>query len=388
MITNSKENDVKWFSKDDIKKLTPITVYNLHGIVLPHAGTSYSGDIISHTLRYRPKKKFENIVIFYLPASDAPDVKDEYHEYVVPSRCLKLFYPDKNYIGYNMLSNENPSIQEFNLQNTLFIISADFSHFLQFDEAIEKENCAAKSLMFRNYKTVCSDVVDHKKTFKFFFNKFPKLVLDWVGRTRSPGEKGVGYLSFLIRSKINFKRKIPDGFFVTAYDTKMRGRECLGEFDTWNKEIEQEKVNEVLAKARTSSRLTSGKHLDTPVKYYQITYLFKQETKDFIRGWHSIKGEAFYLSDVFLENTFEDGQWIKNQVEWRQNDNNFDLTETFNMLHSKKLGVSAKNSKANINTVKKYTLYTSEKVFKRDKDISKKTKKRERKNKKKSLKLN
>ena len=154
----------------------------------------------------------------------------------------------------------------------------------------------------------------------------------------------------------------------------MRGRECLGEFDGWSKKLEKDKVNDVLTKARTTSRLTSGEFLDTPVNFYQVTYLFKKKTTNFIRGWHCIKGEAFYLSDVFLEHTFEDGQWIKNQTEWSSKSNNFDLTETFNKLHSKKLGISSSDNSnsLDINQVKNdFTLYTSENIFR---EVSTKTK--------------
>ena len=186
---NNNKPEIVWFSESDIQKLKQIEVYNLHGMVLPHAGTSYSGGILSHTLRYKPKKIFQNIVIFYLPASKSPDVGKEYHEYVVPKQSLEIFYPDKNFVGYNMLSKKKPSLKEYNLKNTFFVISADFSHFLPFEEAIEKENCATKSLMFRKYNTNCVDVVDDKRTFTLFFKKYSKLVLDWIGRTRSPGEK-------------------------------------------------------------------------------------------------------------------------------------------------------------------------------------------------------
>ena len=360
-----------WFSEDDIEIFKPTKVYNLHGMVLPHAGTKYSGKILSHTLRYRPKKKFDNIVIFYLPASELPDVGKEYHEYVVPQKTLELIYPDVNYVGYNMLSskNENPSIEKYNLKNTFFVISADFSHFLSFGEAIEKENCATKSLMFRNYNTECANVVDHKNTFKFFFETYPKLVLDWVGRTRSPGEKGVGYLSFLIRSPIKLEKlkKKPDGFFVTAYDEKMISRECLGDLEGWSKERENNKVLEVLDKAQKTSRLTGGIGLEVPVKYYQVTYLFKKKTKKFIRGWHSILAEAFYLSDVFLENTFEDGRWIGDDQEWTKTSDEFDLGETFKKLHKKRLGLGigiSINSKEDESELQRdYTLFTSENVF-------------------------
>ena len=365
------DTNTTWFSREDITIFTPIKVYNLHGLVLPHAGTKYSGRILSHTLRYRPKKKFDNIVIFYLPATEFPDVGKEYHEYVVPQQSLELIYPDINYVGYNMLSSENPSLEKFNLKNTLFVVSADFSHFLPFTEAIEKENCGTKSLMFRKYNTKCSDVVDHKDTFEFFFKRFPKLVLDWVGRTRSPGEKGVGYLSFLIRSQIKLEKikQKPDGFFVTAYDQKMNSRECLGDLEGWSKEREKNKVREVLEKAQKTSRLTGGRGLNVPVKYYQVTYLFKQKTKKFIRGWHSILAEAFYLSDVFLENTFEDGRWIGNEIEWTTTSHEFDLEETFKKLHSKRLGISgySEENRNNNNFKTDYTLFTSENVFRKAK---------------------
>ena len=361
--------DTTWFSRNDIELFEQIKVYNLHGLVLPHAGTKYSGKILSHTLRYRPKKKFDNIVIFYLPATENPDVGDEYHEYVVPQQTLEIIYPNVNFVGYNMLSNENPSLEEYNLKNTFFVISADFSHFLPFSEAIEQENCGTKSLFFRKYDTDCSDVVDHKNTFKFFFERFPKLVLDWVGRTRSPGEKGVGYLSFLIRSPIKLSKlkNKPDGFFVTAYDKKMISRECLGDLDGWSKHREKSKVKEVLDKAQNTSRLTGGRGLEVPVKYYQVTYLFKKNTKKFIRGWHSILAEAFYLSSVFLENTFEDGRWIGDEQEWTTSSHEFDLEETFKKLHSKRLGLSGNSSGNTSHLQRDYTLFTSENVFRKAK---------------------
>ena len=99
-------------------------------------------------------------------------------------------------------------------------------------EALIKENCAAHSLMFQMHNTNCIDVVDDIRTFNRFYKLFPfakDLVLQWIGRSRSSGTKGVGYLSFLLRSKpYLLKKNKPSGFFVTAYDKKMNARECLG----------------------------------------------------------------------------------------------------------------------------------------------------------------
>mgnify|MGYP000167659208 CR=1 FL=1 len=46
-----------WFNKKDLTIKPIIKIDDLHGYVLPHAGTTYTGQILSHTLRFRPTKK-------------------------------------------------------------------------------------------------------------------------------------------------------------------------------------------------------------------------------------------------------------------------------------------------------------------------------------------
>ena len=53
---------VNWFSSKDIKIKPVIYLNNLHGYVLPHAGTTYTGDILSHTLQFEPLKDFDTII--------------------------------------------------------------------------------------------------------------------------------------------------------------------------------------------------------------------------------------------------------------------------------------------------------------------------------------
>ena len=62
-----------WFDKKDLTIKPIIKVDNLHGYVLPHAGTSYTGEIISHTLRFRPTKKIKRVIILYYPSTETPD---------------------------------------------------------------------------------------------------------------------------------------------------------------------------------------------------------------------------------------------------------------------------------------------------------------------------
>ena len=78
-----------WFNSDDIKIHDIIELNNLHGYVLPHAGTTHTGDILSHTLRFRPQKKFKNILILYLPSNSSPNVGKYYHEYYVIYKTLQ-----------------------------------------------------------------------------------------------------------------------------------------------------------------------------------------------------------------------------------------------------------------------------------------------------------
>ena len=119
--------------------------------------------------------------------------------------------------------------------------------------------------------------------------------------TRSPGELGVGYCSFLLRTAPDLTKNPPNGFFVTAYDEEMNSRECLGNTASWSRQLEKALVNDVLTKASTTSRLTGGQFLDIPVTNYTVTYLYdeRKSRRHFIRGWHGMKTDALYLPDVF-----------------------------------------------------------------------------------------
>lgn len=339
-------------------KYTPIKIRGLHGYVLPHAGTKYIGKIVSHTLRFRPTKHFNKVIIFYLPSQKEPNVsyrnKKYYHEYLVPWKCFDYFFKDKKikYTGINIKENTNLS-PKYDRQ-TIYIISADFSHHKLFHEAIDLENKAAKSMMFRDYSdTHYNQVVDDIRTFKYVNNIIPNnLSFQWIGRSRSEGLKGVGYLSFLIREPPKPLKKLPNGIFVTVYDSGMVSHECLGEWFTkksqWNKSTENKLINKVINLGRTTSRLTGGTKINSNLKYYTITYLYKKNTKEMLRGWHGIKKGAFYLPDVFLENTHSNGKWFtKEDSLWKNG--TFKLNDTFKKLEQK----------ANSNNFNNYTLYES-----------------------------
>ena len=387
-----------WFDSKDLITKKIIRISNLHGFVLPHAGTKYTGNIISHTLRFKPKKRFSKVLILYYPFQDTENVNSKYHhEYFVPMKCIDYYckkvwnIPNKYTIeGFNIRKSseaeKNNLINSFTLDDTLIILSVDFSHYIPLQEAIELENCAAHSIMHNHYQHNCISVIDDIKTFKLFNRLLSKrtnnsylinqnIYFQWVGRTRSPGEEAVGYLSFMIREKIDTNKETPDGFFVTAFDNNMRQRECLGNLNGWNQKLEEDLIKKVIYNARTTSRLTNGAFLDIPVTHYSITYLFKTPTKQFIRGYHGIEKDAFFLSDVFLENTFNNGKWITGEDTQWPNNNIFKMKNTIDKLQDKKRKLSIKKSfnrtvkskKKNptINPDKNYQLYTSQVIHKK-----------------------
>jgi hypothetical protein len=406
-----------WFNKKDLTIKPIISISNLHGYTLPHAGTSYSGEIISHTLRFRPTKKVNKIIILYYPASDSPDINESnisyYHEYYVPWKSLDYILGNSNngspkiiYEGYNINDiftkkiDINQIKQSFTLDDTLIVVSSDFSHFLPFKKGISLENKAAHSLMFRELNnSPYINIVDDVKTYRILYKIIPdKLQLQWIGRTRSPGEKGVGYLSFLLREihipDITRPTTLPDGIFITAFDKNMNSRECLGNWyngtntsvKKWSLANENELRDKVIRLAGTTSRLTSGSNIQVPVSNYTVTYLYKDKNKEkssmnnFIRGYHGILHNAFYLPEVFLENTFNNGNWIKDTDTTWQSGNTFNLDETFRQLNIK-AGITknnktlkkirnnykymytkknnSKNNSKNNNKNNSYTLYSS-----------------------------
>lgn len=359
-----------WFNSNDLIYNKPIILDDLHGYILPHAGTTHTKNIVNHTLQFKPSKTFHFVKIIYYPSSDNPNIDGIwYHEYYViwkiMEHYIKNFWKLKNikFIPVNLRENHKINIKNTAKHNrtnrnklennrtkksggskiptnanTIFVVSADFSHGLPLKTAIREENCAAKTILHRINNLDCTNVIDDIISFNYLYKNIPNnWMLQWIGRTRSIGSKGVGYLSFLIRNKPIPSKKPPDGLFITVYDKNMVAHECLGKwfkFKTWRKTIENEFANEVIQKA-SQSRLTSGQLRNQPMTNYTITYLYVSKSQQFKRGWHGVRNNAFYLPEVFLENTYENGKWIKKlDTEWQAYDT-FNFDETNEKLASK-----------------------------------------------------
>jgi hypothetical protein len=361
-----------WFQSHYIKSRKSIIIDDLRGYVLPHAGTKHTGQILSHTLRFKPKKRFTNIIIFYYPAMHSPNISNKYyHEYYVPWKVMH-YYINKiwklsqhiTFYGFNVRDQYKDPIHmrqdlsQFSIDDTLIVLSADFTHYLPMNQAIEIENCSAHSIMHRYLKPACCNHIDDSSTFSALYKFIPKdWMFQWIGRSRSEGTKAVGYLSFLIREIPNPRESPPDSIFITAYDKSMRQRECLGEYfdksNPWSLRREKTLKNRVVRLGQTVSRLTNGHNKHIKITHYTITYLYKDHKHSFIRGWHGIKYNALYLPSVFLENTYENGKWITpTDSSWSPNitaNTRFNLNETLTKLINK----------ANRDSARTYELYSS-----------------------------
>ena len=272
-----------WFHKKDIKKYNTIKIDGLRGYVLPHAGTKYTGEIISHTLQFKPSVKIKKIYIIYYPSTDIPDINDMYHEYYVPHECLKLFY-DVEYHGIN-LKKEKPKLKI--KKDELIIVSADFSHFLPLEESVNLENKAAHSLMFRKLdNTEYNSIIDNKISFEYLYNNISKNIgLQWVGRDRSKGKNGVGYLSFLIREK-NSKSNIK-GIVMTSYDLNMNEMGKSVKFFTNKDKYSPQKEYKIRKELQVN-------------KYYSVTYFYLSKSLKDIKGYTFKENSVFPI--YYLEN--------------------------------------------------------------------------------------
>ena len=101
-------------------------------------------------LRFQPRNNFNRVFIFYLPSLSKPSeiFRNEkyFYEYLVPWRSMVYFFgEDIEYIPVNVLEYKTQIV----FSNTdLYVLSCDFSHFLDFQDAIDIENKSCKVSFF------------------------------------------------------------------------------------------------------------------------------------------------------------------------------------------------------------------------------------------------
>ena len=338
-----------WFSPRDLP-LHPrrrTTVDGMRGISLPHAGTRHCGHVLAHALRFVPPAMPTRIVVVYQPVSPTPNVLKEhtrnahrgfplpaehaYHEALVPVYAMCTLWPEVRgaswaFVNVNAREPPPPHDEADTEEGAFVVVSCDWSHHLPMNEAMPLEDRAVVALQHGKLDSAAARAaMDSVGAFKVAQQIRPNpgpFVWQWVGRSRSGGERGVGYLAFLLRrTDVEGASK----YFVSAYDEEFRLRECLGTSGTSGKNPTQAELRDLMRRvARSGSRARPRLNRDLGpgrVPYLTVTAMYDDEPapgagaavveNEFIRGWHSVSAcGATYVASVFLKHVFEGGGWI------------------------------------------------------------------------------
>lgn len=305
-----------WFETQHLQRHQPVVTEDMLGVALPHAGTAHCGHVLSHTLRFRPRVVPLKFVLLYLPAQRTPDADSEaptwlapqhrHHEVVVPLLAMLHLWPSTVKASWTFydVSRDIPR----GMTGTFVVVSSDWSHFRQFSAVRHAEDAAASALTHGSF--IRPDIVDSLPAFRF--GTLPHTSWQWVGRSRSVGMRGVGYLSFLLRrDPVSLRGTV--GFFVTGYGPSFQARECLGEYEDVTLRGLRTLVQKVRRLAATQSPRLSphAKAIDARDVNMVVSLLYPSKLTQFIRGWHTVRAcGATYLSNVFLEHTHESGIWM------------------------------------------------------------------------------
>ena len=342
-----------WFRAAHLKPHARIVVDDMVGLCLPHAGTLHCGSVLSHALRFAPSRPPARFVLLYVPAQSVPDADAEapawvpaehrHHEVVVPLRAVLHLWPELAEAGKARWHFHDASSTKRapSPRGAFVVVSCDGSHHMSFVEARRLEDAAAAAVGHGSFEAVDRRALDALAAFRIGTPNGHSW--QWVGRSRSRGERGVGYLAFLLRRLPRTFQRVR-GVFVTAYGPDFHTRECLGEFG-------EVTAATVTALAQRVRRRASGAHprlapsrgaLPSARVRLTVALLTPSRRGVFVRGWHAIRAcGATFLSVVFLEHTDESGAWIgARAASWppRAQGVPFDLAPTFQRLRNKSGG--------------------------------------------------
>ena len=81
-----------WFHAKDMRRHPRITMREMCGVALPHAGTEHCGSVLSHTLRFAPQRMPRKLMLVYEPAIKEPTAHG-HGDCELPERCNVLARP-------------------------------------------------------------------------------------------------------------------------------------------------------------------------------------------------------------------------------------------------------------------------------------------------------
>lgn len=159
----------------------------IHGIIVPHAGYEYSGAIAGKAFSIIKNKKIEKAIVLgpshYIPLNKI--VTSDKFQWETPLGKIKLFnigFPTIDIEQEHSIKNQIPFLQKLGVkevmplmigeilpeqakqtaekiakQNALFVFSTDLSHFLQYDNAKQRDKSTIKiieNLELDNWKNL------------------------------------------------------------------------------------------------------------------------------------------------------------------------------------------------------------------------------------------
>lgn len=163
-----------------LSKNPAVKIRDIHGLIVPHAGYSYSGEIAGKAFSLLKNKKINKAIIFgpshyqtfkgisvlqkfETPLGKVNIPKNSFnkipHEHSVENQIPFLQKLGVNEIlpvvvGHISMEEADELAKQFLEEDAMFIFSTDLSHALEYSEAIKKDKATIKTILSLNEYTL------------------------------------------------------------------------------------------------------------------------------------------------------------------------------------------------------------------------------------------
>ncbi len=162
----SEKDKLENLLNEFLSKESPIKVKEVHGIIVPHAGYSYSGEIAGKTFSFLKNKKIKKAIIFGPSHYQTFNGISALEKFETPLGKVNIPKNSFNKLPHeHSIENQIPFLQKLGVEEILpiavgqinmkmaedlarkfleedaiFIFSTDLSHALEYSEAIKKDS--------------------------------------------------------------------------------------------------------------------------------------------------------------------------------------------------------------------------------------------------------
>ena len=201
----------------------------VNGLIVPHAGYQYSGEIAGKAYSLLQNKKFKQVIVFgpshyasFYGIASLEEIKTPLGNInVTPNDLRKLKYehsidnqfPFLQYLHLNnilhvvvgdiTIDQAKEFAKQFNKKNTLYIFSTDLSHFLSYKECIKRDKETIKTIEYLDFEHFGKVDACGRNALKILFalckiNKWKPKLIEYKNSGDITKDKSqvVGYASF------------------------------------------------------------------------------------------------------------------------------------------------------------------------------------------------